>query len=146
MPKISQKYKCQTKHLNLKEQKFEKEDKLCQSCLLSICISMHMPFFSTERIPFIRVLRRFQRHSRRNTKREQFLNSPRIVADTTDRGLGWNQFSALFLLHRYSITQVSVGGSQNTSIKGQMLGKKALNSTKYLKQSYPNINRECEYR
>ena len=37
-------------------------------------------------------------------------------------------------------------GGQNTSIYGQMLGEKALNPTKRIKQLYSSINRESEYK
>jgi len=34
------------------------------------------------------------------------------------------------------------GGGQNTAIERQMLGNKAKNPAKYIKQLYPSINRE----
>jgi len=36
------------------------------------------------------------------------------------------------------------GGGQNTPIEGQMLDKKAKNSTKHVKQLYLSVNREYE--
>ena len=36
------------------------------------------------------------------------------------------------------------GEGQNTAIKGQMLGEKAKNPVKHIKQLYPSINREWE--
>jgi len=37
---------------------------------------------------------------------------------------------------------VDHGGGQNIAIEGKMLGGKAKNSTKHIKQLHPNINRE----
>jgi len=65
------------------------------------------------------------------------------VADTI--GQPWPQLESSFCSFFAPQSWYNVddcGQGQNTTIEGQMLGKKAKNSTKYIKQLYPSINRE----
>jgi len=76
-------------------------------------------------------------------KRPAVAGLPWTVANTTSRL--WfrlvHHSSVLPLFHRHDNLLSVV--SQNTPMQGQMLGKKP---AKHIKQSYPSINQEYEYK
>jgi len=85
-----------------------------------------------QNVAFYRVDRSISAALLRENKEATVAGSPQTVACA----------GTAFLLTFCSHNMDDHGGGQNTTIHGQMLGKKAKNHAKHIKQLYLSINRE----
>ena len=96
-----------------------------------------------QNVAFYREARSISAAQARENKEAIVTGSLRTMGDTISRSLPMLElnFCSFFTLRTWH-NMDDCGGGQNTSIKRQMLDKRAKNPTKHIKQLYSSINRE----